>query len=367
MTDRRAFMKRSAIVTSVGAMGLALASPSVIAQPKVRWRMASTFPNTLKVLYGDAESIAKRVGELTNGRVEIRTYPAGELVPGYQVLDAVKDGVVECGHTAGMYYIGKEPSLIFDSGLPYGLTARQQHAWLRYGGGDRIVNELYDRFDVVKFASMQTGELWGGWFRKKIETPNDLKGLRIRAPGFISEVYSAMGAVPQQIAHSDTFPALEKGTLDAVKLITPSDDEPLGLWKAAKHYYAPNPLEMNAACCFIVGKKAWTSISKEDQSVIRAVCDGQVQTVVSEYDSKNYPALQRLVANGVQVEYWPKEVLKAMYDGSKAVLDKFCSNDPAFKRIFDQWDKFAREQANWSSISVARPENAVIAMRQADK
>lgn len=363
--NRRAFLKTK--VAGVAGAAAAIATPAVFAQgTKVKWRLVSTWPNTMDILHGNFVTLGKRITEVTDGRIEVQVFSAGELVPGYQVLDAVRDGVAECGGTAGMYYTGKQPALVFDSGVPFGLTTRQQHTWQKYGGGSDLMRALYEDFGVIQYPAGSTGELWGGWFKKEVKDVADLKGLRIRAPGFIAEIYSKIGAVPQLIPHSDVFPALQKGTLDAVKMIGPYEDEKLGLWKAANYFYAPNPLELTAACCFIANKKAWASISKGDREAIIAVCQERDSTLASHYDAVNTPALQRTIAKGVKVGFWPQPIIKKMYEATKEVMTEAADKDPTFKKVYDQWRPYATSQIKWGSISVWPPEQAIIALTTSD-
>src|SRR5690606_7070050 len=248
-------MQRRRFLTLAGAGGAALAAPAVAQEaPAVNWRMPSSFPRSLDTVWGAAEFLAARVAAMTDGKFSIRPFSAGELVPPLQVLDAVQNGTTECGHTAGFYYLGKEPALVFDTGVPFGLTPRQQSAWLAYGGGKELMDELYSKFNAIVIPCGNTGAQMGGWFRNEITKPEDFNGLRIRTPGLLSMVYEKLGAIPQQIAGSDIYPALEKGSLDAVEWVGPYDDEKLGFAKVAKYYYGPGVMELGANLAFNVNR-----------------------------------------------------------------------------------------------------------------
>lgn len=366
---RRGFMKNAAIATAA-ASGAALTIPNVAraqSKAKVRWRLVSSFPTALDVIHGGIKEIAEKVSVLTNGELEISVFPAGEIVPGYQVLDAVEQNTVQCGVTGGFYYLGKSPALVFDTCVPFGMTPRQQNAWMTYGGGLELMREVYGRFNVLQFPCGGTGAQMGGWFRKEIKKPEDLKGLRIRTPGFVSEVYAKLGAVPQQIAHSDVYPALEKGTLDAVEIIGPHDDEKLGLWKAARYYYAPGVLELDAQLSFIVGKQAWESLSDAHKNAIESACSEVKFKMIAKYDTVNIAALRRLLANGVQLRYWPVEVVKEMHRATLDLLQEKARQDATFAKVYQSWNSFREDQVLWSSVNDGAAERYVMELSKAKK
>ncbi len=207
--------------------------------PAIRWRLASSFPKNLDTIYGAAETLSKRVAALTGGKFQIRVFAGGELVPGLQVLDAVGNGTAECGHSAGYYYVGKNLALAFDTAVPFGLTARQQNAWMYAGGGIEALRTLYAKYNVLQFPGGNTGTQMGGWFRQEIKSMADLKGLKMRIPGIGGKIMARLGAVPQTLPGGDIYPALERGALDAAEWVGPYDDEKLGFHKIAKHYYYP--------------------------------------------------------------------------------------------------------------------------------
>ncbi len=233
---RRDFLKKAGIgVAASAAFGPAFAQ----AAPTVRWRLASSFPKSLDTIYGAAEVLAERVSALTGGRFQIRPYQAGEIVPGLQVMDAVQQGTVEAGHTASYYYVGKAAVLALDTAVPFGLTARQQNAWMYQGGGIELFRPIFADFGIIQFPGGNTGVQMGGWFRKEIKGLSDLKGLKMRIPGPGGQVMSRLGVVPQVLAGGDIYPALERGVVDAAEWVGPYDDEKLGFYKVAKYYYYP--------------------------------------------------------------------------------------------------------------------------------
>src|SRR4051812_3166029 len=208
---RRQFLK----VAGAGAAATAIASPAIAqSTPTIKWRMPCSWPKSLDTLYGAVETMAKAVGEATDGKFQIQVFAAGEIVPGLQVIDAVQNGTVEMGHTASYYYVGKDPTFAFDTAVPFGLNTRQQTAWLYQGGGMELLREFYKDYNAINIPCGNTGCQMGGWYRKEIKTVKDLEGLKIRIGGFAGQVMAKLGAVPQQIAGGDIYPALEKGTID---------------------------------------------------------------------------------------------------------------------------------------------------------
>ena len=236
---RRDFIK----VTGLGAAGAAAIASPAIAQslPEIKWRMTTSWPKSLDTLHGGAEMMAKMVSEATDNKFQIQTFAAGEIVPGLQVLDAVQNGTVEMGHTASYYYFGKDPTFTFGSSVPFGPNMRINQAWYLMGGGKEILNEFYKSYNVTSLLAGNTGCQMGGWFRKEINSVDDLNGLKFRIGGFAGRVMQKLGCVPQQLAGGDIYPALEKGTIDAAEWVGPYDDEALFAYLKANSPLAPPP------------------------------------------------------------------------------------------------------------------------------
>jgi len=233
---RRDFLKAG----GVGLAASAVAAPAIAqSMPEVKWRLAASWPKSLDTLYGGCEYFCKRVAEITDNRFQIQPFAAGELVPGLQVLDAVSNGTVEMGNTALYYYWGKNAALTFGTSLPFGLNTRQHIAWLLWGGGQDMLNDLLKEHNCIGLPTGSTGAQMGGWFRKEIKTIDDFKGLKFRVGGFAGTIIAKVGGVPQQIAAGDIYPALEKGPIDADEWVGPYDDEKLGFNKVAQFYYSP--------------------------------------------------------------------------------------------------------------------------------
>src|SRR5215204_6723661 len=254
---RREFLKTAGI----GMAGSAVAAPAIAqSAPELKWRLTASWPKSLDTLYGGCEYFAKRIAEMSDNKFQIQVFAAGEIVPGLQVLDAVQNGTVEMGNTASYYYFGKDAAFTFGTALPFGVNTRGMNAWLRFGEGQNLLNELYAKFNCIGFAAGNTGAQMGGFFRKEIKTVADLKGLKFRVGGFAGTVLQKLGVVPQQIPGGDIYPALEKGTLDAAEWVGPYDDEKLGLYKVAKFYYYPGWWEGGPELDLFVNAKAYADL-----------------------------------------------------------------------------------------------------------
>ncbi len=235
--NRRQFVKAAA----AGGLGsAAVASPAVAqSSPELKWRLTSSFPRSIDTLFGAAELIAKTVAEATDNKFLIQVFAAGEIVPTLRAADAVSAGTVEMCHTASYYSWGKDPTFAFGTAVPFGLNQRLQNAWMYEGGGIELLNAFYAKHKLFGLPAGNTGAQMGGWYRKEINSVDDLKDLKIRIGGFAGAVLAKCGAAPQQIADTELYAALERGTIDAAAMAGPYDDEKLHFHRVAKFYYYP--------------------------------------------------------------------------------------------------------------------------------
>ena len=336
---------------SRGSSGAGATAPAVHTAQRVRWRLTSSFPRSLDTIYGCAEVLAENLAAMTDGRFELRVYPAGEIVPGLQVLDAVQGGSVQVGQTCSYYYTGKSPALAFDTCVPFGLTARQQNAWLLEGGGGEVLDDLFDEFDVLSIPSGNTGAQMGGWFKREIGGPEDLKGLKMRIPGMGGQVMSRLGVSVQVIAGGEIYTALERGAIDATEWVGPADDEKLGFHKVAKHYYYPGWWEPGASLSLYVNRPAWAKLPVSYQAAFRAAALAAGATMQQRYDALNPPALERILATGVQMRPFADELLRAARDASLALLDQHAGSDARFRKVYEHWKLFRDASFRWFGTS----------------
>ncbi len=347
--ERRKFLKNAGLA-GVLAAGVA---PAVRADtPAVKWRLTSGFPKSLDTIFGGAEVLSKRVAQITGGKFQIQVFAAGELVPGGPAaFDAVTAGTVECCHTCSYYSFGKEATFAIGTALPFGMDCRQTNAWLYYGGGQKLLDDFYANYGVVSHAGGNTGVQMGGWFRKEINSLADVKGLKFRIAGLAGKVWARLGAVPQQIAGGDIYPALEKGTIDAAEWVGPYDDEKLGFYKVAKHYYAPGWWEPGPVIHFFVAKKEWDKLPAEYKAAFEAAAAETNVTMMAEYDHKNPAALARLIGNGVKLHKFNDGLMKEF---RKAAFDTYAdesAKSPHFKKISEHYFKYAKTENAWFSVA----------------
>ncbi|SDB06436.1 TRAP transporter substrate-binding protein [Belnapia rosea] len=345
-------MQRRTIMTGATTGLAALATPA-LAQPApaIRWRMATSWPNSLDALQGSAVNLCKRVGQLTDGRFEIRCFAGGELMPALQVMDAVQAGTIECGHIMSSNFIGKNPAFAFDAGLPFGMNIRQQAAWLHDGGGLELMRALYRRSNLIPFPAGNSGAQMGGFFRKEIRTPEDLRGLKMRIPGLGGSVMAKLGAVPQQIPGSEVYAALERGTIDAAEWIGPYDDEKIGLHKVAPYYYAPGWWDTNATMSVQVSLPAWEALSPGFKAAFEVACNEQFMLMPTRYDARNPDALRRMLAQGVQLRIFPRAVMEACYKAAFETYEEIAQSSEDFRTIYSPWKRFLESSNPWFRVA----------------
>ncbi len=363
--NRRKFIKGAA-AGGIGAT--AVAAPAIAqAMPEVKWRQTTSWPKSLDTIHGGAELIAKRVSDLTDGKFQIQVFAGGEIVPGLQVLDAVQNGTVECGHTAMYYYFGKDDTFVFMSALPFGMNSRQQNAWLQHGNGQTLINEFLKTYNVTMFAGGNTNCQMGGWFNKEIKTPDDLKGLKFRMGGFAGKIMQRLGVVPQQIAAGDIYPALEKGTIDGAEWVGPYDDEKLGFVKVAKFYHYPGWWEPSSTTGFIVNNDKYNALPKVYKEVLAAACAEANNWMPAKYDAVNPQALKRLVGAGAVLKPFPPEVMDACWKAANDLYKEIGEKNANFKKIYDSYVAFRADSVLWTSVADNTMDQYMIRYRNANQ
>jgi TRAP-type mannitol/chloroaromatic compound transport system substrate-binding protein len=357
---RRDFLK----VSAAGAAATAIASPAIAqSSPEVKWRLTSSFPKSLDTIYGGAETMAKYVSDMTDGKFQIQCFAAGEIVPGLQALDATSNGTVEMSHTVSYYYVGKDPTFAVFASVPFGLNARQQNSWLYQGGGNELADEFFKKFQVVGFPCGNTGTQMGGWFRKEIKTVADLSGLKFRIGGIAGQVLQKLGVVPQQLAGGDIYPALEKGTIDAAEWVGPYDDEKLGFQKVAKFYYYPGFWEGGPTVHAFANLDKWNSLPKNYQAILTAATTYANTWMAARYDLQNPTAFKKLVAGGTQLKPFSDEILEACLKATNELWGEISGKNADFKKTIEAMKAYSSDEYLWWQVAEYRFDTFMIKSR----
>tara|TARA_R100001369_G_scaffold18292_3_gene33764 strand:- start:1797 stop:2945 length:1149 start_codon:yes stop_codon:yes gene_type:complete len=317
-------------------------APAKAADNEVReWKLVTAWPKNYPGLGTDANRFAERVTAMSGGRLTIKVHGAGELVPAMGVFDAVRDGSAEMGHSASYYWKGKHPATPFFTAVPFGLTAQELNSWVNFGGGQELWDELYGEFGLKPLPCGNSGTQMAGWFRKEINSLEDIKGLKIRAPGLAGEVMQRIGATPVQMPGGEVFTSMQTGALDAADWVGPYNDLTFGLHKVAKYYYYPGWQEPGAMLEMMINKEKWDALPEDLQAIVKNAAEAENQHIYDEFTARNAEALKQLVnEHGVELRRLPDEVLEALEKTSQeAVEDLVAGNDQA-RRIYESYRDF---------------------------
>ena len=339
------------VLSACGSSGEEMGAAAVQTRPRVSWRLVSSFPRSLDTIYGAAEVLADRVSSLTDGRFTIRSFPAGELVPFDQVLDSVQKGTVAIGHSASYYYIGINAAFAFDCTVPFGLTARQLNAWLYHGDGMDHLRPLFADHNLINYPGGNTGVQMGGWFRREINSLDDLRGIKMRIPGLGGKVMDALGVTVQVLAAGDIYTALERGALDATEWSGPYDDEKLGFYQVANHYYYPGWWEPGPGLSFYVNRDAFEKLPSDYQAALEAATAEANVDMMSKYDARNPPALTRLLNKGVQLHPFPEDIMREAKRISTELQEEIVASDSMYRAIYEAYNKFQAESNRFLKTS----------------
>lgn len=338
------------------ALGLgagAVAAPAVArAQPRLRWRMVTSWPKGRAGPGVSAKRIADRINAMAAGRLQIDLFAAGEIVPPLAILDAVSNGTVEMGHTAALYWQGKIPAAGFFTTVPFGLGPVEHEAWIELRDGQALWDELYRPFGVRSVLAGNTGPSMGGWFRTKLAGPDDLKGLRIRVQGLGAEVYQRLGAVPMTVAAGDLLPALERGSIDAAEFLAPATDLETGLHRHASYYYAPGFNKPNGASELMISLKAWETLPEDLRIVVLESARAEHTLGLADAHERNAAALAEILGrHNVTLEAFPKPIMDAARKASGELIADIAATSPLARRIVDSYARALAEMRGWSALS----------------
>ena len=347
---RRDFFLKSALLAS---LGLTSQKSVAVKKPEYSWKMVTTWPKNFPGLGTGAENLANLINKLSSGRIKITVYGAGELVPAFEIFDAVSRGIAELGHGSAYYWKGKNESLQFFSTVPFGLTANEMNAWLYYGGGQELWQKAYSKFNLVPMAAGNTGIQMAGWFNKEINSLDDLKGLKMRIPGLGGEVLKRAGGTPVNLPGGELFTALKTGTIDATEWVNPYNDLAFGLHKAAKYYYYPGWHEPGTTLECFLNKEIFDSLPEDLQNIITGAAKIANLDMLSEYIARNNEALKILKdKHKVNIMPLPDEVLEMLHNISNEVISEIAKKDKFSMQVYDSYKNFQKKTSEWSKISI---------------
>jgi TRAP-type mannitol/chloroaromatic compound transport system substrate-binding protein len=347
MTTRRNF------TIGAGAAAGLVAAPAIARAQTQKWRMVTSWPKRLPGPGMSAERVAERIRALSGGKLDIAVYAAGELVPAFEVLDAVGNGVADIGHTASFYWQGKIPAAAFFTTVPFGLTPGEHVAWVDAGGGQALWDELYAPFGVKPFMAGNTGVCMGGWFRREMKGLADLRGVKLRTLGLGGEVYRRLGATPQTTPPAEILVSLQSGVIDGAEFVGPGTDIALGLYRVAPFYYYPGFNKPNGTGECIVALKAWNSLSEELKAVVAHACATEASYALAEMERLNAQALAALVnEHNVKLALFPADLIKAAHTQANDVLAELAGRSAITGRIHASYAAFRERTAPWSRISI---------------
>jgi TRAP-type mannitol/chloroaromatic compound transport system substrate-binding protein len=349
-------MQRREFLKGVGAGSLALGAAGAVgvaqAKAEYKWKMVTTWPKNFPGLGTGANNLAQLIGEMSGGRIEVKVYGAGELVPAFEIFDAVSRGTAEMGHGSAYYWKGKSEAAQFFSTVPFGLTAQEMNGWIYHGGGLELWTELYAGFGLVPAPAGNTGVQMGGWFNKEINSVDDLKGLKMRIPGLGGEVLARAGGTPVNLPGGELFTSLESGAIDATEWVGPYNDLAFGLYKAAKYYYYPGWHEPGTILEAMINKQVYDGLPPDLQSIVMNACKVVNQDMLAEYTARNPAALQTLISkHQVEVRRFPDDVLLKLRELSQQVVAEIAQKDEFSSKVYASYQKFLTQAKEWSGIS----------------
>ena len=361
MEGRRRFILKGATLAAATA-ATAVNAPNVIAQPKFQWRLSTTWPPALDVLQGGAQRFARMVDEMSSGRLKIQVFAAGELMPAFGCFDAASQGTIEAFNAAPYYWAGKEPALQWFSAVPFSFNPQAQMAWYIHGDGLKLWEEIYAAFNLVPRAGASTGVQMAGWFRKKINTTADYKGLKMRIPGLGGKVVAKAGGTVVLTPGGEIYSALERGVIDASEWVGPHDDMKLGLHQTAKYYYYPGWHEPGTTGEFTFSKKHYDALPVDLRHILDYAAAAMHTFEFMEYESKNGIALQKLrteFKSKVEILQFPAPVLQELKKLALETNKEESEKTPMAKKVYASYGKFQAYISDWGKLSEGPYQNFI--------
>lgn len=321
-------------------------------QETFEWRLVTSWPKNFPGLGETPERFAKMVNEMSNGRLRVRVYGGGELVPALGVFDAVSSGSVEMGHSAAYYWKGKIAASVFFTSIPFGLNAVETSAWLHEAGGMELWRQLYSRFNLIPFAGGSTGVQMAGWFNKEINSLDDIKGLKMRIPGLAGEIFQRLGGTAISIPGAELYTAMQTGVIDSTEWVGPYNDSTFGLHEVANHYYYPGWHEPGSTMEFIINASAWDSLPKDLQAIAKSAMMATHSGSLDNFTANNSFALTHLKDKySIIPEKLPDSVVQGLRKAAKSYYREQVEKDPDFARVYHSYMEFYRQVEVWHNIA----------------
>ncbi len=348
--ERRTLLKSGLAGLGGAAVAGAFSAPA-IAKDKIEITMVSTWPRDFPGLGTGAQRFAKRLEAMSGGRIIVNYFAAGERVKAFDAFDEVASGNAQMYHGAEYYWKGKHPAFPYFAGVPFGMTATEQNAWIRFGGGQELWDEVSAQFGLKSLMCGNTGANMGGWFRKEINSPNDLKGLKIRMSGFGGDIMAKLGASPVSLPGGQIYENLMSGALDATEWVGPWNDYTMKFYEATKYYYYPGMHEPGCILGLGMNKKWWDGLSKSDQMLIEAAASMENEMMYSEFNAMNGVSLSKLInEQGVKLRNFSEEIYDAMAEAAAEVYEEV-TKDAKVAKVHQSFVAAREELGGWTKIS----------------
>jgi TRAP-type mannitol/chloroaromatic compound transport system substrate-binding protein len=351
-------MKRRDVLTGAGALALAgcaseqAAVEGATATERFEWKMVTTWPPGFPGMQTGVSRMVEQIEQASNGRLKIKIYAGGELVPPLEVFDTVSRGTIEMGHGAAYYWKGKSEAAQFFTTIPFGMTALEMNGWLYYGGGLELYRELYAEFNLVPFPAGNTGVQMGGWFNREINSIDDLKGLKMRIPGIGGEALARAGGTPVTLPASEVFTSLQTGVIDASEWVGPYNDLSLGLHETARYYYYPGWHEPGPTLECIVNKTALESLPNDLRMIIQLAASSLNVTMMAEFTARNAESLVDVENNPeIELRRFPEEVLRQLRVYTEEIMAELVASDPRAAKIYASFSAYKIKAERWTKIS----------------
>ena len=358
-------MKRREFIKSAGVGGVAVAAASTLAKPAIAQKriemvIVSSWPRDFPGLGTSAQRLAKNITKISDGRIQTKYFAAGERVGAFDAFDEVASGNAQAYNAADYYWKGKHQGWNYFTSVPFGLTYTEINAWIRFGGGQELWDELAGGFGLKCMPAGNTGVQMGGWFNKEINSADDLKGLKMRIPGLGGDVMAKLGASPVSIPGGQIYENLVSGAIDATEWVGPWNDRFMKFYEAAKYYYYPGMHEPGSMISLGLNAKFWNGLSKSDQAMIEAAAGLENDMMMAEYNAKSGEALADLVKNqGVKLRKFNDDVYDSFKEASDAVFEGVRAHSPLAAKIHASFLKARADLSAWSKIS----DQAYVAQR----